>query len=191
MRTSTFAFLLLISFSAYSQNDSTRLDAGGIVLKRAFAQNVTIKGEDLEKMPFSDLSDAINVWLNGVYTISGNIIFVVDGNIAGDVNSYSIHDVKEAVLVQNAGVLTGTAGNQQQMVLITTRQGRDTPGIRTAAQTFLVHSPGASTSLYHQYFASVGKSFKKVSAGISANYLRDVVPMMKQEGVKTTPYHMD
>lgn len=192
MRKTTLALCcLLATCSVFAQNDSSRLDAGGLVLNRNFTQHISIKGEDLEKMPFSNLSDAINVWLNGFYTVSHNLIFVVDGNIAADVNAYSIHDIEEVVLIQNAGALAGTAGNQQQMVLITTRQGRSGSGFRGAMQTFLVHEPRATTNMYHQYFAALDKSFDKFKAGVSASYLRDVNPMSKVDGLKTTPYHMD
>jgi len=182
---------LLATYSVFAQNDSSRLDAGSLVLKRNFTQHISIKGEDLEKMPFSNLSDAINVWLNGFYTVSHNLVFVVDGNVAADVNAYSVHDIEEVVLIQHAGALAGTAGNQEQMVLITTRQGRNVSGLRGAVQTFLVHEPHAITNLYHQYFAALDKSFDKFKVGVSANYLRDVNPMNTEDGLKTTPYHMD
>ena len=192
MRKTTLAICaLLTGVSVFAQNDSSRLDAGSLVLKRNFTQHISIKGEDLEKMPFSNLSDAINVWINGFYTTSHNLTYIVDGNVATDVNGYSIHDIEEVVLIQNAGALAGTAGNQQQMVLITTRQGRGSSGLRAAAQTFLVHTPRATTNLYHQYFAAMDKSFSKFSVGLSANYLRDVSPMHKVGGLKSTPYHMD
>lgn len=182
----------LASLCVIAQNDSSRLDAGGIVLKRNFTHHVSIRGEDLEKMPFSNLSDAINVWLNGAYTVSRNLVFVVDGNIINDVNAYSIHDIEEVVLLQNAAVLSGTAGGQQQMVLITTRRSSAAGWhIRGAAQTMLVHSRDATTNLYHQYYAGVDKGFDKFSVGLSVNYLRDVLPMRKQEGAIPTPLHMD
>jgi hypothetical protein len=181
----------LSSLSLIAQNDSSRLDAGSLVLKRNFTQYVSIKGEDLEKMPFSNLSDAINVWLNGAYTVAGNLVFVVDGNIVSDVNAYSIHDIEEVVLLQHAAALTGTAGSQRQMVLITTRRAGAGLHIRGAAQTMLVRRSQATTSLYHQYFAAVEKGGDKFSGGLSLNYLRDVLPMMKAEGAKTTPLNMD
>lgn len=183
---------VMASLSLIAQTDSSRLDAGGLVLKRNFTQHVSIRGEDLEKMPFSNLSDAINVWFNGGYTVGRNLVFVVDGNIVNDVNAYSIHDIEEVILPQNAAVLSGTAGGQQQMVLITTRRaGSAGLHIRGAAQTMLVHSRDATTNLYHQYYAGVDKGFDKFSAGMSVNYLRDVLPMVKQKGVIPTPLHMD
>ncbi|MDO6434949.1 hypothetical protein Q4E93_30325 [Flavitalea sp. BT771] len=187
--------LTVLSFFVYcsqAQNDSTRLDVGGVVLKRAFTQNISIKGQDLEKMPFATLSEAINVWLYGSYTDASHISYVVDGNILSDVNSYSIHDIEEVVLVQNAAALTGLGGGQPQMVVITTRKGKGRSGIQGAAQTFLVHSPRSTTNLYHQYYLGAYRNFDKVSFGLSANYLRDAEPLSKTSDLHvSTPQHMD
>lgn len=51
-----------------AQDDSSRLDAGYLSLKKEFTQAITIKGSDLEKMPFANLSDAISAWSYGAYT---------------------------------------------------------------------------------------------------------------------------
>ena len=53
--------------SGWAQQDSSRLDAGYVTLDRRSTQHLTISGADLEKMPFSNLSDAIAVWLYGAY----------------------------------------------------------------------------------------------------------------------------
>jgi hypothetical protein len=192
MKKTPFALCaLLMAFSALAQNDSSRLDAGNLVLKRNFTQYISIKGEDLEKMPFSNLADAINVWLNGTYTASSNLVFVVDGNIVSDVNAYSIHDIDEVILLQNAAALSGTARGQQEMILITTRRSAAGLHVRGAAQTMLVHNPNTTTDFYHQYYAGVDKEVDKLAVGMSVNYLRDVSPM-KQVGIaKTSPFHMD
>src|SRR3569833_3591794 len=176
------ATILLFHFSAFSQNDSTRLDLGSSVLNRHFAQTVSIKGADLEKMPFASLSEAINVWLYGTYSSNPvYITYVVDGNITIDVNTYSVHDIEEVALVQNAMASSQVGNNQQQMVLITTRRGKGKQGMQAAAQTFLVHSPGAHTNLYHQYYVGAYKQMDKISVGLSANYLRDVVPITRTD----------
>src|ERR1700759_3345553 len=152
MKNFTLLSLLLLSFSAYAQNDSTRLDLGGIVLKKAFTQHISIKGEDLEKMPFSNLAEAINVWLYGDYSTTFNLVYVVDGNEVSDVNTYDVHDIEEVVFVQHAAALMGTGGNQRQIVLVTTRKGTGKFGLRGAAQAMLVHTKGASTDVFHQYY---------------------------------------
>jgi len=158
MKKSTLVCLLFFCFSAYSQNDSTRLDVGGVVLKRAFTQNVSIKGEDLEKMPFSNLSEAINVWLYGTYTDAAHMIYVVDGNVVNDVNTYNIHDIKEVTLVQNAAALNSLGASQPQMLVITTRKGQGAFGIQGDAQTFLVHSPRDDQSLSPVLYRRLQKS---------------------------------
>jgi len=192
MKKLTLALLLLNCLSAYAQNDSTRLDVGGVVLKRAFTQNISIKGEDMEKMPFTNLSEAISTWLYGLYTDQQYVTYVVDGNILSDVNSYSIHDIEEVVLVQNAAALTGTGSFQQQVVLITTRKGKGRRGIQGAAQTSLVHNTSTTTNLYHQYYVSGYENLKKVSFGFSANYLRDISPGVHGTGYTTIiPDHLD
>lgn len=189
----TATALFILHFSALSQNDSTRLDLGGVVLKRAFTQSVSIKGEDLEKMPFANLAEAINAWLYGTYTDPSHMTYVVDGNIVSDVNTYSIHDIEEIVLVQNAAAVATIGVAQQQMVLITTRKGKGRSGIQGAAQTFLVHAPNASTNLFHQYYVGGYRNLEKVSFGFSANYLRDIEPGLKvPEGIHyNTPLHLD
>jgi|GEM_PF-616472 len=191
-RTTLLTVLSFLFYCSQAQHDSTRLDVGGVVLKRAFTQNISIKGEDLEKMPFATLSEAINVWMYGSYTDASHITYVVDGNILSDVNTYSIHDIEEVVLVQNAAALTGLGGGQPQMVVITTRKGKERSGIQGAAQTFLVHNPYSATNLYHQYNLSAYRNLDKVSFGLSANYLRDVDPITKVNGLHvSSPYHMD
>jgi hypothetical protein len=185
----TVTCVLFSSVSVVAQNDSSRLDAGSLVLKREFTQHISIKGEDLEKMPFANLSQAINVWLNGVYSVSGNLVYVVDGNIVSDVNAYNVHDIEEVVLLQNAAALTSTALGQQEMVLITTRKSKDRLRVRGATQTFLVHSPNATTDEYFQNYAGIDANFNKISFGASADYLQDVVPKSKGGYLSTvSPY---
>jgi len=72
-RTTLLTVLSFLFYCSQAQHDSTRLDVGGVVLKRAFTQNISIKGEDLEKMPFATLSEAINVWMYGSYTDASHI----------------------------------------------------------------------------------------------------------------------
>jgi len=187
---------LLTCTLVFAQNDSSRLDAGSLVLKRNFTQHISIKGEDLEKMPFSNLADAINVWISGSYTISRNLIYVVDGNIISDVSAYSIHDIEEVVFLQNASVLTGTAAGQQEMVLITTRNSRnkgiDRPALRAASQTSLLNSPGSNLESYYHNYAGLDATFNKISVGVSGDYLQDVAPMPRRTDYDAVlPYTMD
>src|SRR5882724_2865291 len=107
MKKCLYAFILLLAAACtgvplLAQNDSSYFDLGVVRLQKKFAQYQSIKGADLEKMPFANLSEAINVWLYGVYSNSASLVYLVDGNIVPDVNAWSIYDIEEVVLVQSA-----------------------------------------------------------------------------------------
>src|ERR1700744_669761 len=95
-------FIFFIPAKANAQTDTSQYDLGRMLVKKDFTQSITVKGSDLEKYPFSSLSDAIQVWFYGTFTNSNSVVYVVDGNIINDVNAYSIHDIEEVTLVQNA-----------------------------------------------------------------------------------------
>jgi hypothetical protein len=177
--------------SLFAQNDSVHLDLGYVYLNRAYTQIISVKGADLEKMPFANLSDALSVWLQGAYTISGNLQYVVDGNPVSDVNAYSIEDIEEVILVQDASALMRTAGGQQQLVLIRTKRRNTPSGLTVTAQIGLVNQSltGASTgtAFYHNYYAGGWRNIGKFSVGLSANYLRDVYPLPSTDEVHVTP----
>jgi hypothetical protein len=174
-------FAVILSGPLMAQQDSTRLDAGYLSLKKAFTQQITIKGSDLEKMPFTNLSDAIGAWLYGAYTTTGTVKYIVDGNPVTDVNIYSVHDIEEVVLVQNAAVLTNTAGGQQEMVLIRTKHGSGLMGIVAAAQAGLVDSRengmNSKAAFYHDYYLGAWKNLSTFSFGVSGDFQRDVIPV--------------
>jgi hypothetical protein len=176
---------------AFAQYDSSRLDVGYLHLKRDFTQTITIKGADLEKMPFANLSDAIAAWFYGAYTTPVTLQYVVDGNPVSDVNAYSIHDIEEVVLVQNAAALVNTADGQQEMVIVRTRRGQGKGGITADAQTGLVNNQlsGKTTELrvYHNYYLTAWRNLDKFSFGVSGNYLRDVFPLGTYGLITTTP----
>src|SRR6185312_8834692 len=135
--------LALFFCTSYSlliaQTDSSWLDLGRIKLEKEFTQTVTIKGKDLEQMPYANLADAINVWFYGLATNKGSVVYVIDGNLITDVNVYSVHDIEEITLVQNALVQLNGATREKQLVLVTTRKNRDkSAGINVAGSSFLV-----------------------------------------------------
>jgi hypothetical protein len=181
MRRNTLAMAVLslaccCSLNTFAQYDSSRLDAGYSQLKKDFIQTISIKGADLEKMPFADLSDAIGAWLYGAYTQPATLQYVVDGNPVSDVNAYSVHDIEEVVLVQNAAALVGTANGQQELVLIRTKRGKGPSGVTVAAQSGPVKGTNTDTRWYHDYYAGAYRNLDKISFGVSGNYLRDVMP---------------
>jgi hypothetical protein len=169
------------TFAVLAQDDSSRLDIGYLHLQRNFTQHLSIKGADLEKMPFANLSDAIAAWLYGAYTQPVALQYVVDGNPVSDVNAYSVHDIEEVILVQTATAVVNTAGGQQEMVVIRTKRGKGPGGITAAAQTGLVNAgdKGIHTGdrWYHDYYIGAYRNQDKISYGVSANYLRDVLPL--------------
>jgi hypothetical protein len=176
----TILTLACCTSAVVAQDDSSRLDAGFIQLKREFTQTISIKGSDLEKMPFANLSDALAVWLYGAYTQGLTLQYVVDGSPVSDVNAYSIYDIDEVVLVQNAAALVNTAGGQRELVIIRTKRGKGPGGIMAAAQSGLVNAREygypSGDAVYHNYYLTAWRNLDKVGFGVSGNYLRDVFP---------------
>jgi hypothetical protein len=183
------AIILLIAgiFNANAQTDTSNYDLGRISVKKDFTQSVTIKGADLERYQFSDLTDAIKVWFYGTYTNMGSVVYVVNGNIITDVNAYSIYDIDEITLVQSALAQVSGAAPGQQLILIklkTSRPGKQ--GVTVAGQTSLVNFKGpnkkdglkSTTNLYDQYYISAYKNMGRVNAGVSADLQRDVLPAL-------------
>jgi hypothetical protein len=165
---------------AFAQYDSSLLDVGYLHLQKDFTQTVTIKGSDLEKMPFTNLSEAIAAWSYGAYTQPVTLQYVVDGNPVSDVNAYSIHDIEEVVLLQNAAALVNTANGQQELVIVRTRRGQGKRGFTADAQTGFVDDNSfgnvSDRRFYHNYYLTAWQNLDKVSFGLSGNYMRDVFP---------------
>jgi hypothetical protein len=186
MRKNTLSLTMLTvvcgcAFNSVAQDDSSRLDAGYLSFRKEFSQTIIVKGADLEKMPFANLSDALGAWLYGAYTQPGSLQYVVDGNPVSDVNAYSVYDIEEVVVVQNAAALALTSGGPQELVLVRTRRGRGKGGVTGAAQTGLVNASGngvhTDTRIYHNYYVGAWRNLDKLSFGISGNYMRDVLPL--------------
>jgi hypothetical protein len=178
-----------------AQFDSSRLDLGYTHLNKDFTQTIVIRGSDLEKMPFTNLSDALAPWLYGAYSGAGAILYIVDGNPVSDPNNYPIQDIEEVVLVQDATALAGSSNGQRETVLITTRRGKQRKGITLAAQTGLVNAGGngvsTDTRMYHQYYAGMYRNTDKISFGLSGGFQRDVMPLAKEDNIKVnTPYNL-
>lgn len=199
-------FLLILALVYYSPNaqaqkDSLFLDLGRIKLRKDFTQSVTIKGSDLERMPFANLTEAINTWLMGTLTEKNTVMYVVDGNLLNDVNAYSVYDIEEVTLVQNAMIQVSGSTRQQQLVLVTTKSNTShKAGVSIAAQLFRTGKEANSgapntkynTNLYHQYYLSVYQNRERLQYGFSLNYLRDVNPGTKQNDVAyQSPLHID
>ena len=177
--------IFCFSLTVRGQSDTSNYDLGRILLKKQFTQSITVKGNDLEQFPFSNLADAINVWFYGTYTNASTLVYVIDGNIINDVNAYSIYDIDEITLVQNAAGQVSGASPGQQLVLIklkTDRPGKQ--GIKGAGQTEVVGGANtnsaktekSSARIYNQYYLSGYKNFEDFNLGVSADYQRDATP---------------
>lgn len=188
-----FALLLLIcggTLRSMAQQDTTHLDIGYLTLKKEFTQQISIKGSDLEQMPFMNLSDAIAVWLYGAYSTPATLQYVVDGNPVADVNAYSIHEIEEVTLVQHAAGLIATAPGQAELVVIRTKRGVGPGSITAAAQTGLITMKASNyvntiTTLFHNYYIGGYRNAGKVSYGLSANFIRDAMPFSYDETIVT------
>jgi len=197
----TNSLLICLFFTANAQTDTSHYDLGRISVKKDFTQSITIKGSDLERYQFTDLADAINVWLYGTYSNSSSLVYVLDGNIINDVNAYSIYDVEEVTLVQNALAQVSGAGPGQQMVLIklkTNRPGKQ--GVEAAGQTSLVtadnrdNTPNVKSEneLYNQYYLAGYKNFNNTHLSVSADYQRDVMPELTGSTLSfSDPFHFN
>ena len=166
-----------------AQTDSSRFDLGHLTLNKTFTQHVSIRGEDLEKMPFANLSEAIEAWLFGAYTVPFTLAYVVDGNPVTDVNIYPIYEIETVTFVNNAVASAAYGNNQKELVLITTKRGTAKGGMRMAAQAGWVRGTNYGTKtengFYHQYYIGAYRNLKKLSFGISADWQRDFEPVLK------------
>lgn len=201
-----FSFISLLLFQrVIAQPDSSRIDAGQLYLDKQLTQGIRIKGADLEKMPFTNLADALSAWSYGSYMQPENIVYVVDGNPLADANAYSIHDIEEVFLVQDASVSLNTAvpygegftasphSGQVIIALVRTRRGaRPGLGLSLSAKAGVTGLPNARTSVYQQYYAGISRSAGKLDYGFSFDHVHDVWPESKGEQVTMrTPFNMD
>lgn len=183
---------------AFSQSSEPGyLDLGRVEAKNQYTQGFTIKPEYLERMPFANLTEALAPWLYGNFSNSNTVVYVVDGQFAMDVNIYSIHEIAEIRLIQNAMVSVNGAHGQTQLVIIKTKRNKEgKSGVSGSTQTFLVsnadrtkngapHIP-SSVNLFHQYDIAAYHNLKDIQFGASANFLRDVYPTPKADSIHTS-----
>jgi hypothetical protein len=64
---STLLSIMTVFFvvTGWAQRDSSRIDIGWLSLDKNLTQTISIKGADLEKMPFTNLSNAIGAGAEG------------------------------------------------------------------------------------------------------------------------------
>ncbi|HRE50553.1 MAG TPA: hypothetical protein PK339_03970 [Flavitalea sp.] len=167
---------LMASVHSFAQTDSTFFNTGNAILSRDFTQHITVKGEDLERFPFSSLSEAINVYFYGAYTNAGSLTYVIDGNLFNDVNAFSIHDIESITLIQNAQMLLNGADNPKQLVLIKTRTSNARKSGNTIAADIY---PGR----YQQLYLSKAHNGKRMQVGASLNFMRETGPNVKADSI--------
>jgi hypothetical protein len=201
----TAVIAILFFTKVNAQVDTTHFDLGRIQLKKDFTQSITVKGEDLQRMPFDNLADAINVWFYGGYTNTTNIVYVVDGNLVNDANAYSIYDIDEVTLVQSALTQIAGTSQQQQLILIKTKRAKTKgSGVTASGQANIssvytnnipttpilnngvteypnTYQTGikSTTTVYQQYYVSAYQNTGNMQFGASADYLTDGLPQIK------------
>lgn len=196
-------FLLAQQSTAQDSTAASNLSLGRLSLKKEFTQSITIKGTDLERMPFASLSDALQAWSFGYLATDINIIYAIDGVIINDVNMYSKYDIEEVVLVQNALSTLNGATATQILALVKTRQrGPKTAGFTVAGQSYQVRADAkqytnspttrSDKNYFHNYQLAGYLQTKSIQFRVSANYLRDVAPGFPTPNAKlVTPVNSD
>ncbi|WP_224997340.1 hypothetical protein [Cesiribacter sp. SM1] len=191
----TLTSVALCSNAVFAQSDSIHLDMGRVKMRKEFVQTVTIRGKDLQQIPFANLAEAVNVWFHGAFTNKSTVTYVVDGVIALDPNAISIEDIEEVTLVQNALALVNGAVGQNQLILIKTRHGgADTSGLSVngysaiASTNYQYESAAGNVpsafNTFHNYKVSAYKTFSNFKIGGSAGWLHDVYPAKRDSLVK-------
>jgi len=205
----TVVLLAVFFNSAKAQSDTSNYDLGRLTLQRKFTQAITIKAADMEKMPFSSLSEVINIYFNGIYGNKQSLAYVINGNLNTDIGAYSIYDIDEITFIQNATtVLNGITPTQVLVLVKTKRGGPGRSGIMINGQTNIVsmytnhieptisrsyNAGNTTTNLYHQYYLSGYVNKKKYTAGISASVQHNVFSQYWNKTIFSTikPYTSD
>ncbi|HEX2536049.1 MAG TPA: hypothetical protein VHK69_20045, partial [Chitinophagaceae bacterium] len=188
MRTLLFVscLLFLCGHSGLSQ-DSSRLDLGRIELSASALQGVTIRGEWLERLPFTRLSEVVDVYFEGTRSNPANTVYVIDGNQVTSPDLYPIQDIEAITYVQNALIVVNGAHQFGPMVVVRTRNGkRQGNGLRAYGQSALLnrkirdpfggHSLKTNNVYYHRYGLSGHTQAGRWSANGTAEYLREAQP---------------
>jgi hypothetical protein len=120
--------------------------------------------------------------------------YVVDGVMINDADAYSIYDIEEITIVQNALSQANGAGNLQTLALITTKKSKSTkPRFSFAGQAFVVDRKMDAEKNYfnffNQYNLTGSANIGKVAVGGSVNFLHDEMPVAKakDESASTAP----
>lgn len=180
--------------------DQQKIDIGKLSIDKDALQGITVKAKDLEKFPAQNLEEALNVWFFGNYLPSEKMIYMVDGNILNDINIYSIEDIEEATLVQNA-LATLNGLRNQKLIVITTKKSAKTKEIHFLSQSALVNSKAiysfydpayqyskrTKNAYYYHSIIGISDTKKDFDYRLSADYSRDVFPSLTASKINTSP----
>lgn len=182
--------LLLFSLSIHAQTDTSYYDLGRGRIKRDFSQAMVIKARDLRPFFNSSIDDLVKARLG----YANDLVYVIDGNAINNIDNYSIYDIEEIVILDNAlGTLNG-AYAAKFLVLVKTNRGKEMPEgftLGAAAKTGIVSgrtdleefgsSYESDVRQYHQYYVSGNYRSQKLHVGTSIDYMRDAGPLVRQE----------
>ncbi len=184
---SLFLILTLCLFAVFAnaQLDSVYMNAGKIKLRKSFTQSTVIKASDLEKIPITNISEAIRLWTNGFNAGKNSVYYMIDGIMMQDVDAYNILDIEEIVIVQNA-LAQYNSSNSQLLAIVTTKKNKSkAPAFNFSSQVFgvtkKVDDYKTTPGVFHQYYLSGSGGVGKVRFGGSANYVHDMMPVRKND----------
>ncbi|ADY52929.1 hypothetical protein Pedsa_2381 [Pseudopedobacter saltans DSM 12145] len=203
-----FTFLVFSSYGVYAQ-DSIRIDLGRLSLNKNFTIVRTVKASDLEKIPSHNLTSVLNNYFFG-YLLNENEppVYIIDGSIRQNISGFSIFDIEEVSLIQNASALALNGNTDKRPVmLITTKRthpngdGWEVRGeVQMAIQRYKKEKYNYFTSIYNpvtnqyrnrfendendiafyqQYYLSASKQTSRGGLSIAANYQKDKNPDAK------------
>lgn len=172
---------IVLQLTVSAQTDSLTFDLGNTTIDKKATQYITVKGADLQKFPFTNLEEAINIYFNGMLSPGSDYSYIIDGNISNAISTLSIYDIESITLVLNAQSLVNGASPSQNIVLVTTSTGSKT-SLTAAVNTFYTRRRNEQTgklynqdkpTFYHQYYLGGHWLGERSSFSVSVNYLHD------------------
>lgn len=160
--------ILQTALQGHAQTDTSYYDLGRTLFRKDFTPVVTLRSEDLQRFFYADIREAVKARVG----MEEELVFVIDGVLVNDISGYSIYDIKEVIVIEQASVAVQGAPNSRLLVLMTTYGAQDrAEGITLAAKAGLTSASG--NSIYQQYYAGARYAGEKLDGGVSLDYLRD------------------
>lgn len=141
---------------------------------------MVIKGVDLQNFYFLSTADAIQTRVGTAH----DILYVLDGVVINDINAYSIYDIEEIIIIDNAiAGINSALANSVTAFVKTNRETKGLPALTVASKAGALSSrdnkdhqylsAARETKSYQQYFIASRFSKEKWNAGVSLDYLRE------------------